>query len=129
MRRVRSRTYQPPPPPPNNPDAALIKDALQRLANAYGTELTSEVVKVWPHISKQQKDTLERQVFRNLKALQVQFEPCNTPNITGDTATISCTQRMSYTAQNQRSTMTPAVNITLKKVGGAWQVENLQGQN
>jgi serine/threonine protein kinase len=105
-------------------DTAAIQAALERLSSAYGTTLISEVKKAWPGIEKQQENAL-KQVLSNkdMRAIADKFDGCSTPNVTGDTAAVTCTERLSYTSGGQRKEL-PAtkVAISLKKAGDGWQV-------
>ena len=69
-------------------------------------------------------------VFANqgLKALAMQYDACSNPTISGDTATLTCTETMSYTADKKRQSNAVQVAITLKKVAGAWKVATKFGK-
>jgi serine/threonine protein kinase len=122
---------QPPQPPPTHTestDAIAIKEELRRLSDAYETESVEEVLKVWPHMSKQQKNNLTGQ-FKVLRALRTKFEPLSSPILLGDAATVDCTQTMSYNVEGKLQTAKPVhVSISLKKTAGGWQVENVEGK-
>jgi serine/threonine protein kinase len=115
------------PPPPTNQgpsDASAIQSALDRLSSAYGTTLISEVKKAWPGIDKAQENAL-KQVLSNkdMRAIADKFDGCSAPTVTGDTAAVTCTERMSYTSGGQRVQLPPnKVAISLKKASDGWQV-------
>ena len=117
------------PPSLKTADAEAINDTLHRLSDAYGTESIDEMLKVWPHMNKKAQNEL-KSLFNSVHAMRVQFEPCGAPTISADaaSASISCTQKMSYTVGGKFQPAQPhQITITLKKVGGVWQIENLQG--
>ncbi len=113
-----------PPPLASDADATAITQVLQRLSDAYTTQLVTEVKKVWTGMSKPQEDGLKK-VFSDsrLKAYGVQFEQCNKPAISGDTASMICMEAASYTAEGKRQKIPPyQVAISFKKVSGIWQL-------
>jgi serine/threonine-protein kinase len=119
----------PPPPSPSaesGHDLAAIKDALSRLSAAYATQLVDEVKKEWTGMNRQQEKGL-KDLFGNpaLKALTIQYESCGNPSSSGDTASITCTEVMSYTADRKRQTIRNQVAVTLKKRSAdSWRVES-----
>jgi hypothetical protein len=115
-----------PPPPTNqgNSENSAIQAALDRLSSAYGTTLISEVKKAWPGMDKQQENGLKAVLSsKDMRAIAVKFDACSSPVVTGNTASMTCTERMSYTGGGQRKEL-PAtkVGISLKKAGDGWQV-------
>ena len=102
--------------------------ALGRLSEAYGTESIEEMQKVWPHMNKAQRDKLNS-LFNSVRALKTQFDPCTTPSVSGDAATVNCTQTISFTSGGkfQPGKQSP-VTISLRKKAETWQIENLHGQ-
>jgi eukaryotic-like serine/threonine-protein kinase len=118
----------PGPPSLHDADTGAINDAVKRLSAAYETESVEEVQKIWPHMDKKRKEGLKG-LFNSVRALKTQFEPCSTPSVSGDKATMNCTQTISYTAEGKYQPGKPAqVAITLKKSGSGWQIENLEGK-
>jgi hypothetical protein len=121
------------PPPsllnPTSTDAAAIRTALDRLSGAYATQLPEEVRKEWTGMSKDQEKAVKA-VFSNsgVKAIAMVYDSCGNPAVNGDTATISCTETMSYTADNKRQSRAGQVNITLKKNGSEWKVSTKFGK-
>jgi hypothetical protein len=118
-------TPTPAPPTPSG-DAAAIATALNRLSAAYSTQLVDEVKKEWTGMSRDQ-EKLVKGVFSNqgLKAIAVQYDNCNTPTVSGDTAIMNCTETMSYTADKKlRKFPSVPVSIRLKKTSGVWRVED-----
>jgi plastocyanin len=108
-----------------------IRTALDSLQDAYATVSVDEMVKVWPSLSgdKKRRNGLN-DLFRRVQALRVKYTDCGTPEISGDTAKISCTQSMTSTigGKVQPSQVYP-IKITLKKKSGsAWQIKELSGQ-
>jgi hypothetical protein len=69
-------------------------------------------------------------VFSNsgVKAIAMVYDSCGNPAVNGETATISCTETMSYTADNKRQSRAGQVNITLKKSGSEWKVSTKFGK-
>jgi len=108
-----------------SPDTAAIKDALDRLSQAYSTQLVSEVKREWTGVNGQQEKGLN-QLFsdKRLKAISVRYDSCGNPSVSGDTANISCSEVLSYTADRQRQTQRNPVSIVLKKVSGTWRVDS-----
>jgi eukaryotic-like serine/threonine-protein kinase len=131
--RVEVTSAPPPPPPPphtdsTGSDATAIMDALRRLGEAYGTESVDEMQKVWPRMSKQQKSKLNN-LFNSVRALRTQFDSCSSPSVSGDVATLACTQTISYTAGGKFQPGKPVpVSISLKKAAGGWQIESVEGK-
>ncbi|HEY6338144.1 MAG TPA: protein kinase [Candidatus Sulfotelmatobacter sp.] len=118
------------PPPVNQPkpaasDAIGIQIALDRLSEAYGTELLSEIKKAWPGMSKPQESGL-KQILSNkeMRAIAMQYDGCSNPAISGDAASMTCTEKMSYTFGGQRKTITQMVAISLNKAAGAWKISS-----
>jgi len=107
-------------------DTSAVKDALNRLSQAYSTQIVDEVKKEWVGMNKQEEKKL-RDLFSNkaLKAISIRFDSCSSPAISGDTATTNCTQALSYTAEGHRQTNQSSVSITLKRASGMWRVESL----
>jgi serine/threonine protein kinase len=119
------------PPANQAPEASAIQSALDRLSSAYGTKLISEVKRAWPGMDKQQENGLEQVLSnKNIRAIAVKFDGCSSPTVTGDTAAVTCTERMSYTGGGQRKEL-PAhkVAISLKKGSNGWQVWNKGPRN
>ena len=110
-------------------DASAIRTALDRLSGAYATQLPEEVRKQWTGMNKEQEKAVKT-VFSNsgVKAIAMVYDACGNPAVNGDTATISCTETMSYTAGNKRQSSALQVNITLKKSGSEWKVSNKFGK-
>ena len=110
-------------------DAAAIRTALDRLSGAYATQLPEEVRKEWTGMNKDQEKAVKA-VFSNsgVKAIAMVYDACANPAVNGDTATISCTETMSYTADNKRQSRAGQVNITLKKSGSEWKVSTKFGK-
>ena len=110
-------------------DAAAIRTALDRLSGAYATQLPEEVKKQWTGMNKDQEKAVKA-VFSNsgVKAIAMVYDSCGNPAVNGDTATISCTETMSYTADNKRQSRAGQVNITLKKSGSDWKVSTKFGK-
>jgi serine/threonine protein kinase len=110
-------------------DAAAIRTALDRLSGAYATQLPEEVRKQWTGMNKDQEKAVKA-VFSNsgVKAIAMVYDSCGSPAVNGDTATISCTETMSYTADNKRQSRAGQVNITLKKSGSEWKVSTKFGK-
>jgi len=117
----------PTPAPPTPPgDAAAITTALNRLVNAYSTQLVDQVKKEWTGMTRDQEKSVKG-VFSNqgLKAIAVQYDNCSAPAVSGDTATMTCTETTSYTADKKlRKFPSVQVSITLKKTSGVWRVED-----
>jgi serine/threonine-protein kinase len=106
-------------------DAIGIQAALDRLGLAYGTELVSEVKKAWPGMSKQQESALKQLMSnKDMRAIAMQYDGCTPASVAGDSASMSCTEKMSYTFGGQRKTITQTVSITFGKAAGAWKVGN-----
>ena len=127
---VDPKTQAPPTlmnPPPG--DAAAIRTALDRLSGAYATQLADEVKKQWTGMNKDQEKAVKA-VFSNsgVKALAMVYDSCNNPSVNGDTATITCTETMSYTADNKRQSHAGQVTVTLKKNGSDWKVSTKFGK-
>lgn len=119
-----------PPPPPTQPgsEVTAIKDTLRRLSDAYGTESVDEMQKVWPRMNKQQKSKLNG-LFNSVRALKTEFDSCSSPSVSGDVATLTCTQTISYTVGGKFTPGKPApVAISLKKAPGGWQIESVEGK-
>lgn len=114
-------------PQPTNDDDAAIRKALDALGEAMGTEDISQMQKIWPNMSNQSKNDLKNGVFR-LKALKAQFDPCGKAAVSGDTATISCEEHISYNDNGKFKTGSPTkVSLSLKKSpSGAWLIDNLK---
>ena len=110
-------------------DTAGIRAALDRLSGAFATQDAEEVKKEWTGMTKDQEKAV-RAVFSNsgVESLAVDYDACSAPAINGDTATIRCGERMSYTADNQRQSHAGQVSILLKKTAGIWRVDRKFGQ-
>lgn len=108
------------PPPPDQG----INAALNRLSQAYNTQLVSEVKKEWTGITKDQEKGLG-QTFNSggLKAISIQYDQCSGLSVSGNAATITCNEVMSYTAEGRRNQGTHKVAISLKKAGDIWRVD------
>jgi len=103
-----------------------IKGALSRMSAAYATELVPEVKKAWLGITKQQENALKR-VFSDLQAVAVEYDSCGGAifSSTHDSATVVCTERLSYTHASHRESMTPLqVSLTLRNISGVWYVDS-----
>ena len=121
------KNQPPPPPPPTDQtarEAPAIKDALNRLSTAYATQLVDEVKKEWTGINKDQEKALKG-IFTNssLKAVAIQYDTCGNPSVPGDTASITCNEAFSYTAEGKRQTKNNRMAITLKRIPGGWRVD------
>jgi len=118
-----------PPQPPSGDPAKEIMAALDRHKQAYATLLVAEVKKEWTGMNKDQEKGLKNS-FGSLRAMAIQYDGCSTPQVSasGDTATMACTETMSYTADNKRQSRPSQVTITLRKTSGVWRIENKAGK-
>ena len=108
-------------------EAVAVRAALDQLQSAYETLNMDEMFKAWPKLKKDKKRKNEiTDLFKGAQALKVRFERCGAPNISGDTAKISCTQSITKVIESktQPATESPA-NIVLKKSHGSWSVNEM----
>ncbi len=128
---AKSQPTQPTQPTTTQPssDATAITAALTRLSAAYSTQLFDAVKAEWTGMTRDQERAMKG-VFANqgLKALAMQYDACSNPTVSGDSATLTCTETMSYTADKKRQSNAVHVIITLKKTAGAWKVDTKFGK-
>ena len=110
-------------------ETAGIRTALDNLQEAYGSLTIDEMVKVWPSLNSDgKKKNGLRTLFKGVQALRVKFTQCANPNVSGDTAKISCTQTMSNTVGGKVQPSPPyPVDISLKKTNGTWLISDVVG--
>jgi hypothetical protein len=103
-----------PAPPPVNPALEGVLAALHKYEDAYESESVSEMIGIWPTLTKQQKGLLNT-TFNKMNALRMRLD-CNDPAITGDAAEVNCAQVMRYTyAGKVQEPQSDKVSITLKR--------------
>ncbi|HEY3706049.1 MAG TPA: caspase family protein [Terracidiphilus sp.] len=104
----------PAPPPPLNPAIEGVVTALHRYADAYESESVSELMEVWPTLSKQQKGKLNA-TFNKMNALRMHLN-CKDPAFDSDAAQVRCSQVVRYTyAGKVQPPQSDSVSITLKR--------------
>jgi hypothetical protein len=102
------------PPPSVNPAIADVLAALHKYADAYESESVTELLEIWPTLTKQQKGKLNT-TFTKMNALRLHLD-CPNPAIDGDAARVTCVQEMQYTYAGKVQPATrDSVNITLKR--------------
>jgi eukaryotic-like serine/threonine-protein kinase len=132
---ARVEVTSPAPPPPNNPPPATLnvsglRDALDRLQDAYATVSVDEMIKAWPSLKNDnpRRKGLQES-FRGVQALRVRFADCGTPSTDGSVAKMACTQNQTNTVNGKvQPTQSHAVQITFRKTGDLWFVDNVTGK-
>jgi hypothetical protein len=67
-------------------------------------------------------------LFKGVQALKVRFTQCSDAKVSGDMATISCTQNISNTVGGKVRPLPPfPADISLKKTNGTWVITDLAG--
>ena len=111
------------PPPP--PDTAGIEQVLRDYATAYERRNAEAVVKVMP--SAKSADLARS--FSQLKAYGMEIlEPRISISVTGDTAVVTCTRRVSIEPRvgaRPDPRLIPTV-FRLKQSGGVWTIESVE---
>jgi hypothetical protein len=122
---VQPKVFESPKTPGS--DAVGIHEAIIRLQDAYASETIDEMVKAWPSIDKKQKEGVNLG-FKRANALKVTYE-CADPSITGNTASINCTQTKTETRGGKRQPPESfPVAIGLKKVSNGWVIDSVRGR-
>ncbi|MBI3682434.1 MAG: protein kinase [Acidobacteria bacterium] len=104
----------------------LIQEALLRYSQAYEGKDLAAVKAVRPGLSAAQVKSLE-DTFRNSRAIQMRLEMLGEPQISGNSATISCRLSQMFTMRNgDRVPASNNVAIQLKRAGGGWVIESMQ---
>jgi hypothetical protein len=102
------------PPPQVNPAIADVLAALHKYTDAYESESVTELLGIWPTLTKQQKGKLNL-TFTKMNALRMDLD-CPDPSIDGNAARVTCVQVMRYTyAGKVQPPQRDSVNITLKR--------------
>lgn len=113
--------------PPSRGDANGIDNAVARLEDAYASESLDEMLKAWPSMDKQQQSGV-LDLFKRASALEVTYQ-CADPSITGNTASVNCTQTTTETRGTKRQRPQPAqIVMGLKKTGSIWVVDSVRGR-
>ena len=111
-----------------NQDPKAVRDTIeQRYKAAYESLAIDQLQKVWPSMTKQQRDAIGG-VFKMYKGIKAHYS-CQAPSIEGDSAHCACTESVIYTtAGNKQQPMSVAIVFDLKKNGGVWYVQGRRGQ-
>jgi hypothetical protein len=112
---------QPPPPQPAVDEKAAIQQTLNRLAAAYRSRDTNQVVVVYPTISSDDLGKL-RQIFGLVNSYDLSYQSCAiATQSTSATAACHVVWRINY--KNQGLQTFPAdVTYRLEKRGGSWVI-------
>jgi len=113
-----------------NPDLKAVRETIeQRYKEAYESMVISDLVGIWPTISKQQKDAINSG-FKSSRAIKVR-EECGQPAVSGDTAHCACKEFVIYTTMDNKRLPAPAASITFdlkKNPDGKWYIQNRHAQ-
>jgi hypothetical protein len=126
------RVEAPPPPEPKvtptAPTAPPRLDAVretieQRYKDAYESMVIEELQKVWPTMTKQQKEAINS-TFKAYKAIRARYS-CSDPTINGDSASCACKETVTYTTKDNKlqPPMSASILFQLKKSGQGWLVQ------
>ena len=110
--------------PRSSPDASAIERVLRAYEAAYEERDVGSVVKVMPSA----KSAELAKSFSQLKAYGMDIlEP--TISVTGDTAVVTCTRRISIEPRNSpRQSFQIPTEIRLRRSGGVWTIESVEEQ-
>lgn len=117
----------PVPAVPLDSGAAAIKAALNRYADAYGSESLDKVKQAWPGVTKSQEKNL-KYVFDQFNAIRLTLA-CRDEDIhiDGDSATATCRQSAVYTLKGKvQPEQVTTTTLKLRDQNGVWAVDSVQ---
>jgi len=101
----------------------MILSAISRYANAYGQKDLDTIMGVRPSLDRRK---LKSQLA-DTKSIDLSIRPTSSPAITGDTATVSCSQILQQTFSDKQFNMPPkAVTVRLRRHGSNWIIDDIQ---
>jgi hypothetical protein len=112
---------------PLDSGAAAIKAALNRYADAYGSESLDKLKQAWPGVTKSQEKNL-KYVFDQFNAIRLTLA-CRDEDIhiDGDSATATCRQSAVYTQKGKvQPEQVTTTTFKLRDQTGVWVVESVQ---
>lgn len=109
-------------------DVQSIKETLARFKGAYDSMDVGAIHREWPSMSQTQMDAMKT-TFMGLQSLRLEDDCDGSPAITGDSATWSCSETMTYAVRGQPPIPPVHNNVTFhfKRAGKRWHVERREG--
>jgi hypothetical protein len=106
-------------------DSEMILSAISRYANAWSKKDLDTIVSLRPGLERR---TIKNQLA-NAKSIELSIRPLSDPAISGDTATVNCTQILRQTFSDKQFSMPPtAATVTLSRHGGSWTIDDIRIQ-
>jgi len=112
----------------NAADILGIEETLARFKGAYDSMDVAAIRREWPTISQTQADAIKT-TFLGLQSLRLDDDCAGSPAITGDSATWTCQETMTYVVRGQPA-IAPVHNTVVyhfKRTGKRWHVERREG--
>lgn len=115
------------PTPTGNPEAKAVQDAIDRFRDAYESMSVDEERKTWVSMPSERAKA-DKELFNTFKAVRIGLR-CGEPSISGDKATCSCSQSITFTNKSGKveSPKTASIQFQLKRVNGTWLIESMRG--
>ncbi len=109
-------------------DVQGIKETLARFKGAYDSMDVGAIHREWPSMSQTQMDAMKT-TFMGLQSLRLDDDCDGSPAITGDSATWSCSETMTYAVRGQPAFAPVHNTVTyhFKRAGKRWHVERREG--
>lgn len=117
-----------PAPPPVVKDAApAVIEVLRRYRTAFESRDLGAIRALRPTLEPGQLAAI-RQMFKDIRSVQMALTPVGAPAISGTTASIVCELHQTIVMKNgDRPPVTPQkINIRLRNTGGEWVIDSIQ---
>jgi eukaryotic-like serine/threonine-protein kinase len=119
----------PPPVVPVSTDATRIRQLLNAYAQAYARRDRIDLRTVWPTMTDKQFNDYQGN-FKSVDSIRLTLEPCASPEINGDSASIACTQNALITGRGApQQTLVNAATFYLRKSENAaagWIIDRIE---
>jgi hypothetical protein len=103
-----------------------VSGTLTAFEDAFNRKDLTELQKLWNPMPKNIVDGYRNQ-FNLAKVLAFHITPTGTPSLNGDTATIVCNRRLSFTARTGERPLenNERVRVTLNRTGAIWAIRSI----
>ncbi len=104
-------------------DIASIQQTLAAYESAYNNKNLGGMQAAWPSMPKLDIKRM-REMFKDIKSFTFQLQPTQQPQISGDSATVTCVRRVE--SKQIPSTGDDRVRITLSRAGAGWIIRSIE---
>jgi serine/threonine protein kinase len=112
----------------NPADVQGIKETLARFKGAYDSMDIAAIQREWPSLTQTQADAMKT-TFVGLVSLRLNDDCDGVPTITGDAATWTCRETLTYVLEQHRKVLPvhKTVMYHFNKAGGKWYIDSRAG--